>query len=76
MDEIKNIEKKIVLAEKLSPKDKSRIKEINKQIKQLNITKKRGFREYDPDIFLQRGGKVYRRAGGAIRGWGAATRGY
>jgi len=83
MNEIKEIEKKAEWPNKLSAQDKARVEKINKQIRKLGITRTKSFRKktmkqvyHDPDLFLQGGGKVYRRAGGAIRGWGKAQRGY
>ena len=83
MDEIKEIEKKAEWPNKLSAQDKARVGKINKQIKELGITRTKSFRKktmkqvyHDPDIFLQGGGKIYRRNGGALRGWGAAKRGF
>ena len=83
MNEIKEIEKKAEWPNKLSAQDKARVEKINKQIKKLGITRTKSFRKktmkqvyHDPDLFLQGGGKIYRRNGGALRGWGAAKRGF
>lgn len=32
--------------------------------------------DYEYEVGHKHGGKVYRRAGGSVRGWGKATRGY